>query len=100
MVVAQISESNLWRDDGIRVESVPRIHDVGHPSKNMTELQCETEQFKDRTIFMSVYKDIIWGERGNTEECEKKFSYGCELSQIPAQTKVIFGIWGREENLL
>ena len=32
----------------------------------MTEVQCEPEQFKDRIIFMSMYNDIVWGERGNT----------------------------------
>ena len=37
----------------------------------ITELQCEPEQFKDRIIFMSMYNDIVRGERGNTEKCEK-----------------------------
>ena len=35
--------------------------------KIMTELQCEPEQFKGRIIFMSMYNDIVCGERGNTE---------------------------------
>ena len=35
----------------------------------MTALQCEPEQFKGRIIFMSMYNDIVWRERGNTEEC-------------------------------
>ena len=39
--------------------------------KLMTELQCETEQFKGRIIFMSMYNDIVWGERGNPEKCVK-----------------------------
>ena len=37
--------------------------------KFMTELQCEPEQFKGRIIFMSMYNDIVCGERGNTEKC-------------------------------
>ena len=36
----------------------------------MIELQCEPEQFVGRIIFMSMYNDIIWRERGNTETCE------------------------------
>ena len=40
--------------------------------KFMTELQCETVQFKDRIIFMSMFNDIVWGERGNTEKCVQK----------------------------
>ena len=36
----------------------------------MRDLQCEPEHFKDRNIFMSMYKDIEWGARGNPETCE------------------------------
>ena len=35
----------------------------------MTELHCELEQFKGRTILMSMYNDIVWREQGNTEKC-------------------------------
>ena len=38
--------------------------------KFMKDLQCEPEQFNDRIIFMSMYNDIVWGEKGNTEKCE------------------------------
>ena len=38
--------------------------------KPMTEIQCEPEQFKDNIIFMSMYNDIVWGEKENTERCE------------------------------
>ena len=41
--------------------------------KLMTELQCEPEQFKGRMIFMSMYNDIVWGERGNAEKGESNF---------------------------
>ena len=37
--------------------------------KIMTELQCGLEQFKGRIIFMSMYNDTVWRERGNTEKC-------------------------------
>ena len=36
----------------------------------MKDLQCEPEQFNDKIIFMSMYNDIAWGEKGNTERCE------------------------------
>ena len=35
--------------------------------KMMTELQCESEQFKGTIIFLSMYNDIEWRERGNKE---------------------------------
>ena len=37
--------------------------------KCMTELQCAPEQFKGRLIFMSMYNDTVWRDRGNTEKC-------------------------------
>ena len=38
--------------------------------KIITEWECELEQFKGRIIYLSMYNDIIWGERGKTEKCE------------------------------
>ena len=35
----------------------------------MTEIQCESEQFSGRIIFMSMYNDIVWGEKGNEDLC-------------------------------
>ena len=32
----------------------------------MKEQKCHPEQFKGRIIFMSMYNDIAWGEKGNT----------------------------------
>ena len=40
--------------------------------KIMVESQCEPEQFEGRIIFMSMYNDFAWGEKGNTERCEYK----------------------------
>ena len=37
--------------------------------KMMTESNCEPEQFEGRIIFMSMYNDNVWRERGNTEKC-------------------------------
>ena len=67
-------------------------------SKKMTELQCEPEKFKGRIIFMSMYNDRAWKERGNTEKMYDEFCYSCELcSQILAGTLVILVTWIREE---
>ena len=35
--------------------------------KMLTESKCEPEQFKGRVIFMSMYNDIVWRERGNKQ---------------------------------
>ena len=37
--------------------------------KMMTEFKCELEHFQGRIIFMSMYNDIVWRKRGNTENC-------------------------------
>ena len=36
----------------------------------MRDLQCKSEKFTDRIIFMSMYNDIELREKGNTERCE------------------------------
>ena len=36
----------------------------------MRDLQCKPEKYTDRIIFTSVYNDIEWREKGNTERCE------------------------------
>ena len=85
--LSERSESNRWRADGIRVEFLLRIHNVGHIEEIekffMTELQCEPEQFKGRIIFMSMYNDIVLGERGKTEKCVKNCitvaNYACKF---------------------
>ena len=35
----------------------------------MTEIKCELEQFQGRRICMSMYNDIVCGEKGNKESC-------------------------------
>ena len=35
----------------------------------MRELQCEPENFTGRTIFMSMFYDIVWDVKGNDELC-------------------------------
>ena len=66
--------------------------------QQLTELQGKLEQFKGRIILMSMYDDIVWRERGNTEKMPYEFCYSCEwCSQILAGTLVILGTWIREE---
>ena len=51
-------ESNGRNADGVRVENVPRNHNVGLLEKIqnlMTGLQCEPEHFTDMMISISVY---------------------------------------------
>ena len=36
----------------------------------VTEIKCEPEHFQGRIIFMSMFHDIVWGEKGNKERSE------------------------------
>ena len=35
----------------------------------MIEVKCEPEQFPGRIIFLSMYNDTVWREKGNKEMC-------------------------------
>ena len=66
-------ESNRRHADGVRVENIPRITTLGlleMIQSLMRDLQCEPEPFNDRIIFMSMYNDIAWQEKGSKERCE------------------------------
>ena len=49
----------------------------------MRDLQCEPEHFNDRIIFMSMYNDIAWQEKGNTERCEYNSQTVTEYGKFP-----------------
>ena len=56
----------------------------------MRDLQCELEHFKDRIIFMSMYNDIAWQEKGNTGRCEH--------NQIPSRSLIFLGDLDQKRN--
>ena len=64
----------------------------------MSEIQCKFEQFPGRIIFMSMYNDIVWGEKK-----ERRIVY-CEFpnrsricKRILARTLVVSWAWIRQE---
>ena len=75
------SENNHFKDmnriDGMPTEFewkiFPGIMTLGLLEKIQTPvrvLQRELEHFTDRIIFISIYNDIAWQEKGNEERCE------------------------------
>ena len=75
------AENNQFKDmnriDGMPTEfewnMFPGITTLGLLEKIqslMRDLQCESEHFNDRIIFMSMYNDIEWKATGNKERCE------------------------------
>ena len=48
--------------------------------KIMKEQQCDPEQFKGRIIFMSMFTDIIWGEKENEEKCKSNAREGANCA--------------------
>ena len=96
------TESHRRYANGVRVVNISRIHDVGPLQKFESLMRvlkwCELEQFKDRIIFMSMYNDIAWREKGNTEGVWTQIKDNCELrSQIPSRSLVFPGAWIRKE---
>ena len=67
----------------------------------MRDLQCELAHFKDRIIFMSIYKDIEWKAKGNKEQCEynsetvanyaRKFPHGHWSFLVPGPGEKWYG---------
>ena len=57
----------------MRVEYFPRTYVIGnapdHPKKDMQDPNIELEHFDGRIIFMSMFNDIDWIKKGNSENC-------------------------------
>ena len=63
----------------------------------MKEQKCDPEQFKGRIIFMSMFTNMLWGEKGHGK-MEKYCSRSCGLcSQISSRSMIILGTWIRKE---
>ena len=62
---------NWWRIDSVRVEYFPRTHSLEVLQKILKDLQeqnIEPETYTDRSIFMSMFNDIAWTKRRNSEQ--------------------------------
>ena len=86
---------------GIREEKMSRIRYI-EIQNMMAELKCEPEQFQGRTIFMSMFNDIIWRTPGKEENCvansmnvatcAKRFPFGCwSFLGLGCEKKVAIG---------
>ena len=56
----------------------------------MGELQCDTADFKDRIIFMSMFNDIEWEARGNEELCENNSKIVAEYARQFFSRSLVF----------
>ena len=59
-----------WYLENRYLKDLNRIDEEPMEFEWMIELQREPVQSEGRIIVMSMFKDIVWGERGNTEKCE------------------------------
>ena len=61
---------NWWWANGIRVEYVPRVHHIAahQQSPRVHDQSGDPSQFKGRIIFMSMFNDIISGNKDNERE--------------------------------
>ena len=66
--------------------------------EDVQDRNIEPEDFEDRIIFMSMFNNIEWIQRGNSETCISKFRTSQELrEEIPARTLDIRRSWRRNE---
>ena len=64
----------------------------------MAEIQCEPEQFPRWIILMSMYNDIVWGEKGNAQLCIAKSQIVADYAKkIRERTLVVSWSWIRQE---
>ena len=64
-------DSNWWWANGFRVESFPAIHCIVARTRSpkFMNKMSDPEYFQGRSIFMSMFNDIIWGIKDNEQEC-------------------------------
>ena len=86
-------ESNRRNAGGVRVENIPRNHNVWLPREDSKsderDLQCEPEHLKDRIIFMSTYNDTKWKAKGNTERCD---TFHRQLRNMLVNSRAVIGL--------
>ena len=64
-----IRRLHRWHADGVRVKNIPRNHNVGLPRADSTT-NGRFKVSEGRIIFMSMYNDVAWDEKGHQERCE------------------------------
>ena len=57
------SSSGTFSQDSLHWEFSLRLQILVEIQNMMTEIQCEPEQFQGRIVFMSIYNDIVRGEK-------------------------------------
>ena len=84
-----------WIECGQIFTGFTTLEILNEIQKMMTESKCEPEQFKGRSIFMSMYNDSEWGQRGNRENW---IFFGFRVCpKIRARTLVVSWALIREE---
>ena len=82
----------------IWIESMKsRWNSNGKYSQDSLRTTAWTWEIQERIIFMSMYNDIEWGERGNTEKCIANSVTVANYARRFVRTLDIFGTWIREE---
>ena len=89
------------------MEKFPRTYVIGDPPEDPERPRnIEPEKFEDRIIFMSMFNDVEWRQRGNSEKCNshvkqvknyaKRFSRGHWTLLGPGDEKKI--VWNSQLN--
>ena len=91
---------NWWRTFGFERNIVPGLTSLEILQKIQKDLQVrnmEPEKFEDRIVFMSMFNDIEWTQRGNSEIYFKFWTPRELREEILARTQDIPRPWRRKE---
>ena len=95
------SEAHRWRADGVRVENIPRIHNIGHRRRDSKIYGINySVNFSSTSTGSSSCQctTTLYGKNRETQKHVRKICYSYELcSQILAGALVILGTWIRKE---
>ena len=61
---------NRWRTDRVRVENFPGLTSLEifrRTQKNLQDQRIDSEHFEGRIIFMSMFNDVGWTKKENSE---------------------------------
>ena len=64
----------------------------------MGKLQCDSENFTGRIIFMTMFNDLVWDAKGNDELCVNNFKDNQRVCRKISSRSLVFpGAWIRKE---
>ena len=96
--MSRIGSNRLGVDGWKNFSGFTTLQILAEIQNMMTETQCEPEHFPGRIIFMSMYNDIVWGEKRKRRLVYWEIPNRSRIcKKIRARTLVVSWAWIRKE---